>query len=451
MKFISRIILFLVLMPVLRGAGEQEFAVFFAKHNEYSIAVEQDLKDLYLQIQNLFRIKGEQEARGCRFLLTGAVPPGELLVTAQKGYWQIEFDHKAGNWQQDRSFLARLTGSIFAARYTSNPPSEKAVMPRWIVAGILHRIESKRGSAQLMKRNQDFAVSRALFAGDSRLPDFKELTKLPASLTDAPGIIQVWTDEFSRLLLDVCSELNGRGNPLRSYTAAMMYGSGNAELLFEQHFSPHLLKRSFRTPLAGRFGLDAWNRMPPPVKVQRYLEYIASRRVFNHFHPQPVRELHKQFAAFRKINLPVPEAKPGTPPETFDMEKYPDLLENHPHAPKTLSRKIRELRSAAEGGDIEFREALQQLGLTLHEMRRDPDDPPWRAVRRYRKQFPLVMQTLKRREKIEKFLLETEERFRSPACFYEEAIRESMRRFPGETPRLTELLDKVEKQYIGTE
>ena len=233
------------------------------------------------------------------------------------------------------------------------------------------------------------------------------------------------------------------------YTAAFLDPKVNGELAFEQYLSPHLLKQAHNSAVMNRFGLDTWNRMPPPVKVQRYLEYSVYRRVFNQFHPQPVRELHKQFAAFRKINLPVPEAKPGTPPETYDMADYPTLLNDHPHAPKTLLRKIRELRSVAEGGDIEFRELLTMLGRTMHEMQKSPSSPPWHSSRNYRKLFPQIPKSLERRRQIEAFLEDVEIQHRSPARFYEEAIMESTRRQPGETPRITELLDKAEEQFFG--
>jgi hypothetical protein len=84
-------------------------------------------------------------------------------------------------------------------------------------------------------------------------------------------------------------------------------------------------------------------------------------------------------------------------------------------------------------------------------MKKNPSSPSWSAARRYRKQFPLIPETLVRRQMIEKVLKETDEAHRSPARFYEEAIRESMRRFPGETKRVSELLDHAEKQYFGTE
>jgi hypothetical protein len=448
MNFISRIILFLVLIPALYGAGERDFVVQFEKYSDYNSATEEHLRDLYNQQQGFFRLPGSQYGRKCRVILTKAAPPGEILVTPQNGGWQIEFDHTAGEWRQDRRFIARLLGIFFVARHTAEPPPERDFMPRWIVSGILHRIESKRGSAQLMKRNQDFAVSRAIFADDGNLPDFKELTKLPADLLEQPGIIRVWTDEFSRLLLEHCLKITSpKHNPLLQYTKASLKGM-NEELAFEQYFSPHFLREAMRTPrLVDNFGLGAWNRMPPPVKVQRYLEHQTFRMVFNNFHPQPVRELHKQFTAWSKINLPVPEAKPGTPPETFDMANYPALLDDHPHAPETLPRKLRELRSVAADGDLEFKEAVQQLGMILHEMQKNPSSPSWSAARRYRKQFPLIPETLVRRQMIEKVLKETDEAYRSPARFYEEAIRESLCRQPGETPRITELLDKAEKAY----
>ena len=129
------------------------------------------------------------------------------------------------------------------------------------------------------------------------------------------------------------------------------------------------------------------------------------------------------------------------------MANYPALLDDHPHAPETLPRKLRELRSVAADGDLEFKEAVQQLGMILHEMQKNPSSPSWSAARRYRKQFPLIPETLVRRQMIEKVLKETDEAYRSPARFYEEAIRENLRRQPGETPRIAELLDKAEKAY----
>jgi hypothetical protein len=240
-------------------------------------------------------------------------------------------------------------------------------------------------------------------------------------------------------------------NPLREYTAAYLESDINSEVAFETYLSPPLLLRALRSPVSNNYTLEEWNRMPPPAKVRLYLEYTVYRRVFNNFHPQPVRELYKQFAAYRKINLPVPDAEPGTPPETFDMADYPKLLENHPHAPATIVRKMGELGLVAEGGDMEFRDALHKLWLVLREMQKDPSDPSRSAVRDYHRQFRLIPQVLVRRQQIEHFLDEVYEQYRSPARFYEEAIRESMRRFPGETKRVSELLDHAEKQYFGTE
>ena len=454
MNLISRIILFAaaaLLFPALYGAGERELAVQFAKHEDFSSAAADEVRELYRHVQQVYRLRGKPAVRNCRVMLTKAAPPGEIVVTQKRDYWLIEFDHTA-DWQRDRRFIARLAGIFFTAACTDAPPPKRDFMPRWIIAGILHRIGTKKGSEQLMRRNQDFIVSRALFSGDRRLPDFKELTKLPASLTESPGIIQVWTDEFSRLLLDICTALTGPSqNPLREYTAAYLGSDINSEVAFETYLSPHLLLRALRSPVSNNYTLGEWNRMPPPAKVRLYLEYTVYRRVFNNFHPQPVRELYKQFAAYRKINLPVPDAEPGTPPETFDMADYPKLLKNHPHAPATIVRKMGELGSVAEGGDMEFRDALHKLWQVLREMQKDPSDPSRRAVRDYHRQFQLIPQVLVRRQQIEHFLDEVYVQYRSPARFYEEAIRESMRRFSGETKRVSELLDHAEKQYFGTE
>lgn len=452
MRFISRIIfLFAVLMPFCGMAGP-DFSVHFARLGDQSPETEQFLRELHNGFQQVYRLRGNNRSnRACKIVITGAVPPGEIQITPKPDHWLIEFDNSLPGWQQNRKFLSRLMGIFFAAKYTRVNSVQEDFFPRWITAGILHRLESRKSTAQLVRRNQDYAISRALIAGGRPLPDFRQLTVLPPELTDQKNIVQVWFDEFSRLLLENCiSCTTPEQNPMRNYTAALMQTGKNREIIFEQHFAAPFLAKAAKSPLPEQTGLDKWNYLPPPVKVQKYLEYMVYKICFNNYFPQPVRELHKQFAAFRKLSLTKPDAAPGTPPETFDMENYPDLLKNHPNAPATLIRKINELRTTAEGGDIEFRETLQKLSLAMQKMQKDPSDPPWRAIREYRQIFPQVPAVLERRLKIEKYLEKTEEEFRSPALFYQDAIRESMLRQPGETPRITELLDQTEKKFYGT-
>ena len=116
MNLISRIILFAaaaLLFPALYGAGERELAVQFAKHEDFSSAAADEVRELYRHVQQVYRLRGKPAVRNCRVMLTKAAPPGEIVVTQKRDYWLIEFDHTA-DWQRT---MMNPSARIFRRHY----------------------------------------------------------------------------------------------------------------------------------------------------------------------------------------------------------------------------------------------------------------------------------------------------------------------------------------------
>ena len=68
-----------------------------------SLATIEELRALDRQIVSLFRVSGRRLPLKCRIVISGELPPGELLVELKPREWTLSFNDRGGRSPTSRS------------------------------------------------------------------------------------------------------------------------------------------------------------------------------------------------------------------------------------------------------------------------------------------------------------------------------------------------------------
>ena len=269
-----------------------------------SLATIEELRALDRQIVSLFRVSGRRLPLKCRIVISGELPPGELLVELKPREWTLSFNDRGGRWLTDFALRRRLAGMLILSKVPlAEAPAHPDYLPGWIIAGIDERMRAGRESELMLRRNRYMPVLRAL-SERGTFPDFRQLRNLTPELLTPPA--RAWYGELGRALLDygaVCS--TPTDNALLDYCILSAKPGSIENQNFLATLGRVFLKDAAQNGLPEHIGRETWDKLSDDEKIQRTLEAYARRLAFNDFFPQPVPITSAAFEALNKLELPV--------------------------------------------------------------------------------------------------------------------------------------------------
>ena len=417
-----------------------------------SLATIEELRALDRQIVSLFRVSGRRLPLKCRIVISGELPPGELLVELKPREWTLSFNDRGGRWLTDFALRRRLAGMLILSKVPlAEAPAHPDYLPGWIIAGIDERMRAGRESELMLRRNRYMPVLRAL-SERGTFPDFRQLRNLTPELLTPPA--RAWYGELGRALLDygaVCS--TPTDNALLDYCILSAKPGSIENQSFLATLGRVFLKDAAKNGLPEHTGREIWDKLSDDEKIQRTLEAYARRLAFNDFFPQPVPITSAAFEALNKLELPVLDEHglPTGEHTSADLFDLPEIIQQRADA-AALQQELRlRILALGEGNDGPFNRLLQDLADALMRLPLTPParpEPPPSSGERFRQAIARIRNDLERRAKIEAFLDAVEMENRIPADFYRDAIREANRPSPLLTEREEKFLERVEREWL---
>lgn len=403
------------------------------------------LKAFDRQLCTVFRVNSRRSPIRCRITASPNAAPGGLLFRAKRNNWELEFNTALPGWQEDLELWRRIAGILLLAKRGGPVPENPAYLPIWLAAGLRAELTEQNGAERLLRRNRHYPITRALLAAGLPLPDFRYLTGEldPARLT--PGELR-WYREFSRLLLEILSQLSSPGdNVLLDY----------ALLSADSKYSPEHVRAAtidrILQQAAARNAEKQDSATRNTVNIQRYLENRAQSIVWHLFSPMPPEIAESRFQAVNRMELPVldAEGRPTGKSETVPLDALPERLAGRTDGNELRNRKLNEIQRLAPGNSPEILSRYRELSEALRELPLNPEDPAYAAAcGRFRRALAEVERYFSYRARLEQKLDEYARRAATTTERYSDQIEALRRTPPFLTEKAEQLLERTEKRYL---